>query len=271
MEICPIEKLVCKNFNVIFSNALKQYWHTTKAFQCIGAPKKQNLLFFLDGCRITYTCKDGRTLTADSGDVVYAPMGSEYKAQLSNFRSEHSHTIGINFFLLDEAAQPLILTEDITVFHLPEDGELPLLFRKIIQQTDNFPLLHSRLVFLQILHRLAACRTQAAPPAKIAPALEYLSTHLEESPSVAQLAALCNISEVYFRKQFKSSMGLTPAEYRNRLRFKKACSYLEYGDISVQEISAALGYATVSYFIKEFKQHTGCSPLQYRKAKRRVF
>ena len=264
MEICPIEKLVDTNFNAVWINALAQFWRTTKAFQCIGAPKRQNLLFYLDGCRITYTCSDGRTITADSGDVVYAPMGSEYKAQLSDFRKPDSHTVGINFFLLGETAQPLVLSEEITVFHLPEDSELPLLFRKATQSGDH-PLLYSRLILLQILQRLAVCRTKATPPAKIAPALAYLSAHLEESPSVTQLAVLCNISEVYFRKQFKKAMGITPAEYRNWLRLEKAKSYLEYGDISVQEISAVLGYATVSHFIKAFKKQHGCSPLQYRK------
>lgn len=197
--------------------------------------------------------------------MVYAPMGSEYKTQLSDFEETDSHTVGINFFLLDEDAAPLVLAEDITVFHLPRDRELHLLFLKAAQQNDVLPLLESRLALLQILNRLTSHKTKAAPPAQIAPALAYLSAHLEESPSVAQLAALCNISQVYFRKQFKKSMGITPVEYRNSQRLKKAQSYLEYGDISVQEISAALGYTTVSHFIKEFKQHTGCSPLQYRK------
>ena len=59
-------------------------------------------------------------------------------------------------------------------------------------------------------------------------------------------------------------MGATPVEYRNALRIEKARPYLEYGEISVQEISDMLGYSTVSHFIKEFKKHYGCSPLKYR-------
>ena len=265
MEVCPVEKLMEKNFNVIFINAVDQFWHTTKAFQCIGAPKRQNLLLFLDGCRITYTCKDGQTITADSGDVVYVPMGSEYKAQFSDFLEKDSHTVGVNFFLQDEDAAPLVLSENITVFHLSEDQDIPILFWKITRQSEGFPLLHNRLALLEILRRLAYCKTDSVPPGGIAAALAYLSSHLEESPSVSQLAALCNISEVYFRRQFKKYMGITPTKYRNLLRLKKAQTYLEYGDISVQEISDVLGYATVSHFIKAFKAHVGCSPLQYRK------
>lgn len=63
-------------------------------------------------------------------------------------------------------------------------------------------------------------------------------------------------------------MGMTPLEYRNALRLGRARSYLEYGDISVQEIADMLGYATVSHFIKAFKSQYGCAPLQYRKLHR---
>lgn len=212
-----------------------------------------------------FSGKDGQTITAECGDVVYVPTGSEYRAELSDFKEQDSHTVGINFHLFDEDGQALILSKDITVFHLSDDSELAILFRKVIQQGELFPLMQNRIILLQILQRIALCGQKIMPPAKIAVALEYLSTHLEESPSVSQLSELCNISEVYFRKQFKKSMGMSPTEYRNALRLQRAKSYLEYGDISVQEISGALGYATVSHFIKEFRMHTGSSPLQYRK------
>jgi AraC-like DNA-binding protein len=92
---------------------------------------------------------------------------------------------------------------------------------------------------------------------------------VEENPSISKLAKLCNISEVYFRKQFKAHVGVSPLEYRNSLRLSRARSYLEYGEISVQEISDTLGYSTVSHFIKEFKNYYGFSPLKYRKLSKR--
>ena len=67
------------------------------------------------------------------------------------------------------------------------------------------------------------------------------------------------------RKEFKIHTGMSPVKYRNLLRLSKARDYIEYGDISVQEISDTLGYSTVSHFIKEFRSHFGMSPLQYKK------
>ena len=102
MKICSVNDLVNQSFNVVFINALQQFWLTTKSFQCFGTPKKQNLFLCLNGCKITYTDKNGSAVTAESGDVVYTPIGSEYKAQLFDFQNASSHTVGINFFIYDE-------------------------------------------------------------------------------------------------------------------------------------------------------------------------
>ena len=63
---------------------------------------------------------------------------------------------------------------------------------------------------------------------------------------------------------FKKEFHMTPIEYRNFLRLNKAKQYLEYGEISIQEIANLLGYSTVSHFIKSFKEYYGISPLAYR-------
>lgn len=265
MKVSFINEIVNQNFNVVFINALQQFWHTTNNFQCIGAPKKQNLFLFLNGCKITYFDKCGATYVANSGDVVYTPVGSEYKAQLSDFKDTNSCTIGINFLLFDEFSEPFILSDGIQVFHLTENQELSYLFQKILLSEKSQPLIKNRAILMEIINLLAADSALYPVPKPIEKALLYLSEHIEENPSVSELAELCNFSEVYFRKIFKSSVGVSPKEYCNLLRFDKACNYLEYGEISIQEISDMLGFATVSYFIKEFKRRYGCSPLKYRK------
>lgn len=269
MQICALNELIHQNFNVFFVNALKQFWHTTKFFQCLGAPKKQNLLLYLNGCKITYTDKSGKTFTANSGDIVYTPIGSEYKAQLSDFENASSCTVGINFFIKNSIGEDLVLTDAIQIFRADQNRTLPFLFDEILRMDDAQDLLKTRIILMQILSSLAShANAPTALPSFVSKALRYLSEHVEENPTVSKLAKLCHISEVYFRKQFKAYTGKTPSEYRNALRLEKARSYLEYGDVSVQEISDTLGYSTVSHFIKEFRRKHGCSPLKYRKCKR---
>ena len=265
MEICSVNKLVNSNFNVIFINALRQFWKNTRYFQCIGAPKKQNLLLFLNGCKITYNDINGKEIVAESGDVVYTPIGSEYKAWLSDFQSVTSHTIGINFQLYNEMGDSIVLSDNIQVFKGFRYPGLSSMFKRFLDHGINDNIIENRIFLMEIFSLIAKESYNASIPDKFIKAITYLDEHIAENPSISTLAELCEISEVYFRKRFKEYMGESPVEYRNTLRLERARSYLEFGEISVQEISDMLGYSTVSHFIEKFKQRFGCSPLKYRR------
>jgi AraC-like DNA-binding protein len=98
----------------------------------------------------------------------------------------------------------------------------------------------------------------------IAPGFIYLTEHFDEVVQISHLAKMCNVSEVYFRKRFRECLGVSPIKYRNHLRLEKAKEYLEYGDISIQEISDLLGYSSASHFTKEFSTEYEIKPLTYR-------
>lgn len=267
MRIIDINKTDGASFNLIFINVLRQFWRNTKSFQCIENPKKQNLILYLNGCKITYTDKDGDVFVAESGDLVYTPVGSEYSAWISNFESEKSHTVGINFLLFDENGESAALSEKIRIFHIGEETELSsFIYRAEVGEHVRTPL-ESRIILLELLSRLTSEEHKKAGSI-VSSAISYLAEHIDECPSIALLAEKCGVSEVHLRRKFKEKMGLSPAKYRNGLRLSKAKDYLKFGDISVQEISDTLGYATVSHFIKEFKDKYGTSPLQYRKSER---
>ena len=264
MRTIKVEMLTKKNFNPIVINALRQYWKNTRFFQCIGAPKKQNLLLYLDGCRITYTDKDGEVYVANSGDIVYTPMGSEYRAVLSDFASEASHTLGINFLLFDEAREKIILSDKIQILQAKDTAQISALFDRAVVHDRGRTSLSTRIALMEILSDLRNKPTSNEDKI-VSRTIKYLSQHIESNPSIAEIAKECNVSEVYLRRRFKEGMGISPSEYRDELRLNKAISYLKFGDISVQEISDMLGYSTVSHFIKRFKERFGASPLQYRK------
>lgn len=265
MEICTVNELVNKNFNVVFINAIRQYWRNTRSFQCIGEPKKQNLFLFLNGCKITYNDKNGNEVVAESGDIVYTPIGSEYRAWLSDFQDTSSHTIGVNFYLYNELGEDILFSDSIYVFKGPRHSGVPILFEKITGHSIKNGIIDNRILLMQIFSSLAKDSNRASMPDKLVKAIAYLDENIAENPSVSKLAELCDISEVYFRRLFREYLGTSPVEYRNTLRLNKARLYLEFGEISIQEISDMLGYSTVSRFIDKFKKHFGYSPLKYRK------
>ena len=262
MKTISINQLVNENYNLKFLNSLKQFWYTTKSFQCINSPKKQNLFLLLVGCSARYVEKDGKVTLCKSGDLVYVPKGSEYKLELFNFESEKSHTIGINFLLCNEFGEELALSNGVEVFGNSKAIALENLF---IDTLKNSTVNENKIALMQIFSTLDSSNAVKSFPNFIVDSVNYLNENLECLPTVKELAERAMVSEVYFRKQFKACLQKSPVEYRNELRLDRAKSYLEHGEISIQEISDTLGYATVSHFIKEFKKRYGYSPLKFRK------
>ena len=262
MKIYDISTLAGMDFNIKYLNVLQQFWKGKKEFQCIGAPKKQDLFLFFQGCKAIYTDKDQNVFHAKGGDMVYTPKGSEYKVILYDFENETSQTQGINFLLFNQFGEEITLSDTIKVFH-PAPRKTVKTVQKLLDEEGTISYLKKRAYLLDIINHLDD------PSSKIDeiifPGFSYMSEHFDELTPISELARMCNVSEVYFRKRFKECLGTSPVEYRKRLRLEKAKDYLEYGDISVQEISDLLGYATVSHFIKEFKKAYETSPLNYRK------
>ena len=261
MKICDITTLVDTDFNIQFLNVLQQFWRGKKEFQCIGAPKERDLFLCFYGCRATYIDKDQNIIHAKSGDVVYSPRGSEYRVVFHDFESEDSQTVGINFLLFDRDGEEIALSDTIKVFH-PTSGRALQTAQKLTNGDITLSYLKKRTYLFDII-----CSIDDSPSKVdeiISPGFSYLTKHFDEVVSISSLAKMCNVSEVYFRKKFKECLGVSPIRYRNHLRLEKAKEYLEYGDISVQEISDLLGYSSASHFTKEFSAEYRVNPLTYR-------
>ena len=63
---------------------------------------------------------------------------------------------------------------------------------------------------------------------------------------------------------YKNKFGITPARHHMDLRLNKAKNYLLQEDLSVTEISDALGFLSVADFSRFFKRYVGISPYYYR-------
>ena len=81
--------------------------------------------------------------------------------------------------------------------------------------------------------------------------------------TVSNLAALCGISEVYFRKIFIHGFGVSPKEYIIRKRMEYAIQLLELGEFEVSRVAALCGYTEPCHFSREFKKRFGIVPKKY--------
>jgi len=101
---------------------------------------------------------------------------------------------------------------------------------------------------------------------RLIPVIDYIAEHFEEKIYVDRLAEIINVSNDYFIKMFKDSIGKTPIDYINGLRVNKAMQYLVETDMPMSDISDSIGFCNANYFHKIFKQYTDTSPLAYRKS-----
>ena len=101
---------------------------------------------------------------------------------------------------------------------------------------------------------------------RLRPVINYVGGALGEKIRIEQLADMIMVSADYFTKMFKDSIGKTPVDYINGLRINKAMQLLIDEDISMAQISEAVGFCNANYFHKIFKQYMNMSPLAFRKA-----
>lgn len=256
------------NYRVSFLRILRQYWKDEKKWNCIGAPKLYHMFLYLDGCSTVYTQKDGKKIHAHSGDSLFIPKGMEYSVEFFDFENDRSSTVNINFNLYDSNGNIENTFDNIIHF---SSSDVRLCINELERQClslDHIPTkcdVEVYKIFNYMGDYISKKKNVKNNFETIRKGVEYLHFHYNENVGISELASICNISEVYFRKLFKELMGVSPSEYRQTLRLEHACRYLKYGENSISEIAEILGYVDTSYFVKNFREKYGITPLNYRK------
>ncbi|KAI9129989.1 helix-turn-helix domain-containing protein [Acaryochloris sp. CCMEE 5410] len=99
---------------------------------------------------------------------------------------------------------------------------------------------------------------------KLNQVIDYIHAHLERNPSLAELAALVDLSSCHFVKVFKQSTGTTPHQYLLRCRIEKAKQLLSQEKVPLAEIAQRVGFHDQSRFTSAFKKRVGVTPKKYR-------
>ncbi|MGB7325775.1 MAG: AraC family transcriptional regulator [Rubripirellula sp.] len=100
---------------------------------------------------------------------------------------------------------------------------------------------------------------------RICRAIDFLNAHLDEAPSVAQIAKAAPFSSFHFQRLFRAMLGESVGEFTRRLRLEKAARRLLFspGD-DITSIAIDLGFSSSQNFAKAFKKHFDVSPTEYR-------
>ncbi|MES2430598.1 MAG: AraC family transcriptional regulator [Bacteroidota bacterium] len=97
---------------------------------------------------------------------------------------------------------------------------------------------------------------------KITKAREVLLKHIGEPLTIKELSRKVAINECYLKKGFKEMFGTTIFDFYQSQRMEHAKYLLYDKGLSVTEVSAILGYSSISHFSTAFKKHTGIKPCE---------
>jgi AraC-like DNA-binding protein len=101
---------------------------------------------------------------------------------------------------------------------------------------------------------------------RVIEAMNYIDRHYMENLTIGQLAMQCGMSETGFRRRFTAYINMSPVEYVNVIRVRKACELLRDTDYSMDMIAQKVGYTTPSTFNRNFRHFVGTSPYQWKKS-----
>ena len=121
-------------------------------------------------------------------------------------------------------------------------------------------------IITELLNSQTPKYTPSSRQKKIAPALDYIALNYAKKVSNEELAELCGISNVYFRKLFKDVTKQSPAEYIQSLKADKAKEMLKSDYGSITDIAIELGYPNIYDFSRSFKRHVGISPKKFKES-----
>lgn len=102
---------------------------------------------------------------------------------------------------------------------------------------------------------------------KLQRAREVIIRRLDDPPTLDDLAQMVGLSHTRLNRGFKREFGSTVFEYLREHRLDRARLLLEQSDVSVTQISHALGFASSSHFAQAFKAIYGLTPTSYRTTK----
>jgi AraC family transcriptional regulator len=122
--------------------------------------------------------------------------------------------------------------------------------KKLLSLRDGLPVLKSS-TRAEILRRLLQVT-------------DYIHTHLDNDISLEQLSRIACLSKFHFLRLFKLAFQVTPYQFINAERIRRAKHMMQHTTLEVHDIARTLGYENASAFSRMFFRQVGVYPTQLR-------
>ena len=229
-----------------------------------------HILYIFEGC--CYVTFNNQTIAAPAGSIVlFRPFEIQdykfYKKDLST-----SYFLHFSGTICKQLMTELEL-QDKNVYYVGKSLTLQKLFNALIdefRQKEKYNRYRLQGLLLEIISLIARKNSimlysDPGTHKKFSEVCRRMREHFASNDTIADYAKLCNLSESRFSHQFSEIMGVSPKQYLITIRIEAAKELLTTSDLSILQISEAVGLLNQNYFSRIFKKYTGLSPSEYRK------
>nr|WP_323778871.1 AraC family transcriptional regulator [Amylibacter sp.] len=262
-------------------------FRATQAIPCVPAVYEPSVVAIVSGTKEAVL--DGQRYVYDDSQYLCCPMSMPVKAGTPSASVDHP-LYGVFITLDQRVMAELTLEMENTRGVLPmvksdlraqgirlaqwDAGFTDALLRLLqlgANQTDTAILGESRLreIYYAILQGEAGIFAQQAFGAgnQIARSIAHVSSHLDKSISIDDMATRAGMSRAVFHRKFKQVTTMAPIQFVKSMRLNNAAMKIASG-MTVNEAALDVGYVSPSQFSREFKRMYGQSPRQWGDAQR---
>ncbi|BAU12325.1 transcriptional regulator [Leptolyngbya sp. NIES-3755] len=148
------------------------------------------------------------------------------------------------------------------ILHCPYQGAIKQMY------LEGKVLELAALQFVQLLETNRSSHQESAFKAdeveRLHHAKDILMQQFENPPSILALAHQVGLNDFKLKQGFRQVFGTTVFGYLREYRLEQARLLLADGQLNVQQVAQAIGYAHAGYFANAFKRKFGINPKAYR-------
>ena len=228
--------------------------------------KKNGLLYIWSGEAVFWECS-GQTLTVQSGGLIFIPKGCCYKMQ---YTAPNTTFVLIDLDIYDKYGKDFLLSKTITILARDDTSHRIAGIMTKLELCGGIQSLFTLFRRKELIYKLLGVVYEIGSMPSIKPqkyqqifagVLLLEQSYLENLP-IARFAEASGISISLFRSLFGKQYGMSPIQYRNRLRIDRAKIILSEGGCTVSEVAFACGFENIGYFCRCYKKIVGETPLE---------
>jgi AraC-like DNA-binding protein/mannose-6-phosphate isomerase-like protein (cupin superfamily) len=213
-----------------------------------------------------------KTWDIKPGELLYCPPDTQHEYGADPTEPWTIYWLHVSGPRISVFKNHLAITRECPVIHVGIVPGIVELFRLLFSffttasnDTNKLAIQSCTAALLSALAVAAhSSRTVHAYTQEVNAALAFMEGSVLLPLDVASMARHAEVSTFHFCRIFKKATGLSPMQYFNHLKIRKACSLLAGSTLKIKEIAFQLGFEDAHYFSRLFKKIMGFSPEQYR-------